>query len=58
MGRGAAHKVTFEVKEPRSVLQWEFVTNEYDIAFGVYLKSQTQAGKKKKEELVKKLRSF
>ena len=41
-------KIRCEVTEPRSVLKWEFISVDYDIAFGVYHKSD----KKQKEQVV------
>jgi len=48
VGRGGTHKVRCEVTEARSLLKWEFISIEYDIAFQVYHKSD----KKQKEEVV------
>ena len=48
VGRGSVHKIRCEVAEPRSVLKWEFISVDYDIAFGVYHKSD----KKLKEQVV------
>ena len=52
IGRGSTHKVTLEVDKTSSVIQWEFVSTEYDIAFGIYHKSEEKSGKKNKIELV------
>ena len=52
IGRGSSHKVTLEVDKSGSVIQWEFVSTEYDIAFGIYHKVQEEKGKKAKNELV------
>ena len=53
VGRGSAHKVTLEVDKMGSVIQWEFVSSEYDIAFGIYHQIKEENGKKgTKNELV------
>ena len=52
IGRGSAHKVTLEVDKSGSVIQWEFVTSGYDIAFGIYHQVKEDKGKKIKNELV------
>ena len=52
VGRGSSHKVTLEVDKTSSVIQWEFVSSEYDIAFGVYHKREEGKGKKIKIEMV------
>ena len=52
IGRGSAHKITLEVDKSGSVIQWEFVTSEYDIAFGIYHQIKEEKGKKIKNELV------
>ena len=52
IGRGSTHKVTLEVDKSGSVIQWEFVTSEYDIAFGIYHQVKEDKGKKVKNELV------
>ena len=49
VGRGSAHKVTLEVDKSGSVIQWEFVSTEYDIAFGIYHQIKQEKGKKKNE---------
>lgn len=51
IGRGSTHKVTLQVDKSSSVIQWEFVSTQYDIAFGIYHKTK-QSGKKSKNELV------
>ena len=48
VGRGGAHKVRREVTEARSLLKWEFISTDYDIAFQVYHKSDGN----RKEEVV------
>ena len=52
VGRGSAHKVTLQVDETGSVIQWEFVSSEYDIGFGIYHQVMEDKGKKIKNELV------
>ena len=52
IGRGSAHKVTLEVDKSGSIIQWEFVTSGYDIAFGIYHQIKEDKGKKIKNELV------
>ncbi len=47
IGRGASFKVQENVVESGSVLHWEFVSSDYDIAFGVSLISEGN-----KQELV------
>ena len=49
VGRGSAHKVTLEVDKSGSIIQWEFVSTEYDIAFGIYHQIKQEKGKKKNE---------
>ena len=48
VGRGAAHKIRCEVTEAQSLLKWEFISVDYDIAFRVYHKGDG----KQKEEVV------
>ena len=48
VGRGAAHKIRCEVTEAQSLLKWEFISTDYDIAFRVYHKGDG----KQKEEVV------
>lgn len=52
IGRGSAHKVKVDVDKLRSVIQWEFVSTQYDIGFGIYHKPEEESGKKNKNELV------
>ena len=53
IGRGSTHKVRLDVDKSNSVIQWEFVSTQYDIAFGIYHKVLEERGKKGKNELVK-----
>ena len=53
VGRGSSHKVTLEVDKSGSVIQWEFVSTEFDIAFGIYHKPDGKNGKANKIELVR-----
>lgn len=53
IGRGSTHKVKLCVDKTSSVIQWEFVSTQYDIAFDVYHKGEEGNGKKSKSELVK-----
>ena len=53
VGRGSSHKVTLEVDKSGSVIQWEFISTEYDIAFGIYHQVREEKGKKVKNELVR-----
>jgi hypothetical protein len=46
----SAHQISFVVEEPGSTLQWEFFTTDYDIAFGLYLKTKVT----KKAEKIEK----
>ena len=52
IGRRSTHKVTLEVDKCGSIIQWEFVSSEYDIAFGIYQQVENQNGKKKTSEVV------
>jgi hypothetical protein len=53
IGRRSTHKVTLEVDKCGSVIQWEFVSSQHDIAFGIYQQAEKQNGKKNKSELVR-----
>ena len=37
VGRGRCHELVYEVTQEGSILQWEFITSEYDIGFGISL---------------------
>lgn len=52
IGRCSTHKVTLEVDKCGSIIQWEFVSSQHDIAFGIYQQVGKQNGKKNKSELV------
>ena len=52
VGRRSTHKVTLEVDKCGSIIQWEFVSSQHDIAFGIYQQVEKQNGKKNKSELV------
>ena len=52
IGRLSTHKVTLEVDKCGSIIQWEFVSSQHDIAFGIYQQAEKQSGKKNKNELV------
>lgn len=52
VGRGSAHKVRLDVDKSSSVIQWEFISSQYDIGFGVYHKREEENGKRNKVELV------
>ena len=52
VGRGSTHKIKLEVDKTSSVIQWEFVSTQYDIAFSVYHKIEADNGRKNKTELV------
>lgn len=53
IGRGASFKVKEEVAESGSILHWEFVSTDYDIAFGVSLVSDGQ-----KQDLVNVINTY
>ena len=50
--RGSFHKVRHEVPIAGCVLQWEFFTDHYDVAYKVSL-TRIVAGKKKKQTIVR-----
>lgn len=50
VGRGASHKLTHNILEVGSTLEWEFVSTDYDIGFGLMLLTD-----KSKQELVIKM---
>ncbi len=35
VGRGVCHRITYDVTEVGSELEWEFMTTDYDIGFGL-----------------------
>ena len=38
IGRGGSRELEFQISHPRTVLRWEFVSVDYDVSFGWYLK--------------------
>ena len=50
IGKRSTHKITLEVDESGSVIQWEFISTENDIAFGIYQQVEKAGGKKHKYE--------
>ena len=52
IGRRSTHKVTLEVNKCGSIIQWEFISSQHDIAFGIFQQAEKQNGKKNKNELV------
>ena len=52
IGRRSTHKVTLEVDKCGSIIQWEFISSQHDIAFGIFQQAEKQNGKKNKNELV------
>ena len=52
IGRRSTHKITLEVDKCGSIIQWEFVSSQYDIAFGIYQLAEKQTRKKHNNELV------
>ena len=52
IGRCSTHKVTLEVDKCGSIIQWEFMSSQHDIAFGIFQQAEKQNGKKNKNELV------
>lgn len=37
VGRGRCHELVYEVTQEGSILQWEFITSEHNIGFGISL---------------------
>ena len=52
IGRGSAHNVTLMVDKCGSIIRWEFVSAEYDVAFGVYQQPEKEGEKKLENEAV------
>ena len=38
IGRGGTCELEFHISLPRTVLSWEFISVDYDVSFGWYLK--------------------
>ena len=38
VGRGGTCELEFHIHHPRTVLQWEFVSVDYDVSFGWYIR--------------------
>ena len=52
VGRGSSHRVRHEIAEVGSILQWEFFTTDFDIAFELSV-VKTEVGGKERHVIVR-----
>ena len=57
IGRGGTCELEFHISHPRTVLSWEFVSVDYDVSFGWYLK-EAKRKKLKSSKILKEVVSW